>query len=284
MEVEEEEQRVVGALGVLAKVTNVRLVQNMLKAVSLTDHDETTFMFKDAGLKVTTEDAKSFQANAYFQRCHFHEFKLADDKLEYNFKISMPTVLECLHLFGSSSGLLRSTSTSSHSTLFGGGSALTTLIIHYEKYGEPLKMFMEEDGVVSKAEIPTQDYDEPLQFDFCPPNVIAKVVLVSEYTKDVFSDLDFSSEFLEMTFNKNEKIYGLTTNGLTGEIIISIPDYSETIQIFETEKNFKAKYRMSYLKNALKAMPLSEKLSIRIDKRYFICLQVRSMPYNIAIV
>ena len=58
MEVEEEEQRVAGALGVLAKVTNVRLVQNMLKAVSLADHDETTFIFKDAGFKVTTEDAK----------------------------------------------------------------------------------------------------------------------------------------------------------------------------------------------------------------------------------
>ena len=165
---------------------------------------------------------RSFQANAYFQRCHFHEFKLADDKLEYNFKISMPTVIECLHLFGSSSGLLRSSTTSSHSSLFGGGSALTTLIIHYEKYGEPLKMFMEEDGVVSKAEIPTQDYDEPLQFDFCPPNVIAKVVLVSEYTKDVFLDLDFSSEFLEMMFNKNDQIFVLTTNGLTGEITVSV--------------------------------------------------------------
>ena len=58
MEVEEEEQRVAGALGVLAKVTNVRLVQNMLKAVSLADHDETTFIFKNAGFKVTTEDAK----------------------------------------------------------------------------------------------------------------------------------------------------------------------------------------------------------------------------------
>ena len=54
---------------------------------------------------------------------------------------------------------------------------------------------------------------------------------------------------------------------------LQIPNHSETIQIFETEKNFKAKYRMSYLKNALKAMPLSEKLSIRVDKRYFICLQ-----------
>ena len=58
MEVEEEEQRVAGALGVLAKVTNVRLVQNMLKAVSLPNHEEATFIFKDAGFRVTTEDAK----------------------------------------------------------------------------------------------------------------------------------------------------------------------------------------------------------------------------------
>ena len=192
---------------------------------------------------------------------------------------------------------MRASSSSSHSTLFGGGSALTNLIIHYEKYGEPLKMFMEEDGVVSKAEIPTQDYVEPLQFDFCQPNVIAKVLLASEYMKDVFSELDFSSEFLEMTFNETDKMFVLTTNGVTGEIKVSvsfllspaylfiwftlffdkhpfqIPNYSETIHVFETEKNFKAKYRMNYLKNALKAMPLSEKLSIRVDKRYFICLQ-----------
>ena len=73
-----------------------------------------------------------------------------------------------------------------------------------------------------KAEIPTQDYVEPLQFDFYPPNVIAKVVLVSEYTKDVFLDLDFSSEFLEMMFNKNDQIFVLTTNGLTGEITVSV--------------------------------------------------------------
>ena len=57
-DMEEEEEEEVVALGVLAKVTNVRLVQNMLKAVSLADHDETTFVFKDAGFKVTTEDAK----------------------------------------------------------------------------------------------------------------------------------------------------------------------------------------------------------------------------------
>ena len=56
MEEKEDEEGV--ALGVLAKVTNVRLVQNMLKAVSLPNHEEATFIFKDAGFRVTTEDAK----------------------------------------------------------------------------------------------------------------------------------------------------------------------------------------------------------------------------------
>ena len=55
-EKEDEEEGV--ALGVLAKVTNVRLFQNMLKAVSLPNHEEAIFIFKDAGFRVTTEDAK----------------------------------------------------------------------------------------------------------------------------------------------------------------------------------------------------------------------------------
>ena len=37
------------------------------------------------------------------------------------------------------------------------GSAITSLVLHYGKHGDPLSMWMEEDGLVSKADIPTQD-------------------------------------------------------------------------------------------------------------------------------
>ena len=45
------------------------------------------------------------------------------------------------------------------------------------------------------------------------------------------------------------------------------------MHFFDSQKSFKAKYRLSLLKSALKAVPMSEKLSIRMDKREFLCLQ-----------
>ena len=54
------------------------------------------------------------------------------------------------------------------------GAAVTNLVIHYEKFGEPLEMWMEEDGVVSKAKIPSQECVDTLYFDFSKPNIMSK--------------------------------------------------------------------------------------------------------------
>ena len=54
------------------------------------------------------------------------------------------------------------------------GAAVTNLVIHYERFGEPLEMWMEEDGVVSKAKIPSQECVDTLYFDFSKPNIMSK--------------------------------------------------------------------------------------------------------------
>ena len=63
------------------------------------------------------------------------------------------------------------------------GSAITSLVLHYGKDGDPLSMWMEEDGLVSKADIPTQDVKETLFFDFSKPKVSAKVVMLCEHLR-----------------------------------------------------------------------------------------------------
>ena len=63
------------------------------------------------------------------------------------------------------------------------GSAITSLVLHYGKNGDPLSMWMEEDGLVSKADIPTQDVKETLFFDFSKPKVSAKVVMLCEHLR-----------------------------------------------------------------------------------------------------
>ena len=63
------------------------------------------------------------------------------------------------------------------------GSAITSLVLHYGKDGDPLSMWMEEDGLVSKADIPTQEVKETLFFDFSKPKVSAKVVMLCEHLR-----------------------------------------------------------------------------------------------------
>ena len=102
------------------------------------------------------------------------------------------------------------------------GSSLVNLVIHYEKYGAPLKMWMEEGGVISKAAIPTQDERDALHYDFSKANVISKIVVISECIKDTFAEMDYSSEFLEIGIDHEEKMLTLSTFGHAGDVCISV--------------------------------------------------------------
>ena len=99
------------------------------------------------------------------------------------------------------------------------------------------------------------------------------MVVISEYLRDIFAELDQSSEFLELSVSCEDNTFTMATNGDCGDVTISIPDHSEIVHFFECKKNSKAKYRMSTLRMALKAITMSEKLSIRMDKREFVCFQ-----------
>lgn len=134
-------------------------------------------------------------------------------------------------------------------------------------------MWMEEDGIVSKADIPTQEIKETLYFDFAKPKVMSKVVMLSEHLKDIFAEFDLSSEVMEITVNKDENTLSFSTFGTAGDVKISLPKHSEIVQVFESHKTSKAKYPMSLLKTALKAIVMSDKLSLRMDNQNILCLQ-----------
>ncbi len=264
--------------GFLGKLTNVKMLQSIFKAICL--NDESCFYIKKDGLKMTVEDAKTFQANAFIQSSMFNEFNIGEED-DFGFNISLSTLLECLSIFGSANlanatstnGIIGSTLSLASAQTVLSGSAITSLVLHYGKYGDPLSMWMEEDGVVSKAEIPTQDVKETLFFDFSKPNVIAKVVMLSEHLKDLFAEFDMSSDTLEIGVDDDAKTVSFSTNGNAGEVTISLPEHSEIVHIFECRRKSKAKYPMNLLKNALKAIVMSQKLSLRMDQQNILCMQ-----------
>ena len=132
---------------------------------------------------------------------------------------------------------------------------------------------MEEDGVVSRADVPTQDVQETLYFDFGRPNVFGKVVMITEHLKEIFNELDLTSEVLEVSVDFDTKSLNFSTFGNAGEVTHSISHDCSYVHVFECRKTTKAKYPMNLMKNALKAIHNADKLSLRMDLQNVICLQ-----------
>lgn len=83
----------------------------------------------------------------------------------------------------------------------------TALRMCYNGYGYPLTLFLEEGGVVTVCKINTQEPEEPLDFDFCSTNVTNKVILQSDSLKEAFSELDMTSEILQLTMSPSHPYF-----------------------------------------------------------------------------
>ncbi|XP_075397039.1 cell cycle checkpoint protein RAD1 isoform X2 [Tenrec ecaudatus] len=170
----------------VASLDNVRNLSTVLKAIHFQDH--ATCFATGNGLKVTVEKAKCVQANAFIQAEIFQEFKVQEESV--TFRINLGVLLDCLSVFGSSPV----------------PGTFTALRMCYQGYGHPLMLFLEEGGVVTVCKINTQEPEDTLDFDFCSTNVINKIILQSEGLREAFSELDMTSDVLQITMSP-EKPY-----------------------------------------------------------------------------
>lgn len=70
--------------------------------------------------------------------------------------------------------------------------------------------------MVTDCSIQTQDADEILDFDFCSANVVNKVIMNAECLREVFAELDMSSEVLEILLSPSPPYCRLSTSGYAG--------------------------------------------------------------------
>lgn len=109
---------------------------------------------------------------------------------------------------------------------------MTNLVLHYGGFGDPLRLWMEEDGIVSEAAIPTTDVAETLEFDFTRPNVTAQLILASEHLKGIFAELDMTSNFVEFAVCTKEQNFTISTFGTSGDVAISVIYYKLCISLY----------------------------------------------------
>ncbi|XP_040577091.1 cell cycle checkpoint protein RAD1 [Lepeophtheirus salmonis] len=232
-----------------AKLFRAKTLFTFIKAVHFRD-DGNVFISPN-GIKVTVEDSKCFQGNAFVQRNLFNVFSLLpeDETSNFSFQLQLPLILESLNIF-QKTGQLQ---------------------LHYSTRSNELCLHIEDQGTVSEAVIRTQDSEETLDFSFGRDEVIFKVILNAEKFKDIFNEIDSTSDFIY--FYTDESLLQIRTKGSGGKVIIDIPSDSEMVSSFMARRPTTARYRHSLLKHAFKPIGMSEKVSIRIDERCFICFQ-----------
>uniref|UniRef100_A0A671RPE9 Cell cycle checkpoint protein RAD1-like n=2 Tax=Sinocyclocheilus TaxID=75365 RepID=A0A671RPE9_9TELE len=71
----------------IASLDNARNLSNILKAISFRDH--AIFSATQNGLKVTVEDSKCLQANAFIQADIFQEYIIKEDTVGFQVNLTM---------------------------------------------------------------------------------------------------------------------------------------------------------------------------------------------------
>jgi len=67
--------------------------------------------------------------------------------------------------------------------------------------GYPLSIIIEEDGVITDCSLKTLEVDSLLDFYLESENIVNKVVLQTELLKDLITELDPTSELVEVTID-----------------------------------------------------------------------------------
>ncbi|KRZ18163.1 Cell cycle checkpoint protein RAD1 [Trichinella zimbabwensis] len=154
-----------------------RAIHSMIKAVMF--RDTGTVFFTENGMKITVEDYQYVQANVFVQRAMFNDYVLVGSGVD--FRIKLPMFCECLNFLGSSTS--------------GNGPRLE---LSYMRDGAPLRLILEECGVVTDCRIKTLRPEDYVEFDFSADKITCKVIMKPDFLRDAFLDVDSSSEYLEL--------------------------------------------------------------------------------------
>jgi hypothetical protein len=277
--------------GFHVKLTSPKVLLQILKVLNF--REDATVNVGPQGIKITAEISKSFQASAFIQRETFIEYNVSEDtqngQEDIIFNISLPILIQCLNLCGGAIGssssvtgfLLGNNMHMALANILGNTNAAnassTSLVLYYTEIGEPLRIWLEEDGIISGATIPTMDGTDTLSFDDVHhnTNTVARVIMLTEYLKEVldFHELDSKSDFVEFIICPTENTFSMSTYETAVNFSVEIPFDSEIVSHHEVKEYICVRYQLNLLRHAFKPISMSEKVSFRIDDRMLLSIQ-----------
>jgi len=171
------------------------------------------------------------------------------------FGVNLPTLLECINIFGSTS------------------SGPVSLQISYMGKGYPLVLVLEENKMVTKCKINTMTPQIIHDLDFKGSSLAHKIIMQSEWLKEAFEDLDPSMEVVSILVSPVAPYLRLSTNSVESSVDMEYPKNTDVIEIFQCEQTQLNAYRLKNLLHMLKALSLSKKTSLRTNERGMLSVQ-----------
>uniref|UniRef100_A0A1B6D9P5 Cell cycle checkpoint protein RAD1 n=1 Tax=Clastoptera arizonana TaxID=38151 RepID=A0A1B6D9P5_9HEMI len=209
------------------KMDNVKNLSVILKVLNF--KEIATCFVSTNGLKVVVEDSKCIQVSAYISSNVFQELHVKENE-QITFRIDLSTMLECLTIFDHCSSVPGLT---------------TALMMSYQYEGAPLKMILEENGIITDCLLKTMNADDILDFHFPTNSEINKIIVLANDFKEIFNDLDTSTDYVELFLSPEPPYFVITTHGLCGECQVNIPQNCDMIELFECKLDTKSSFGQS---------------------------------------
>lgn len=132
---------------------------------------------------------------------------------------------------------------------------------------------MDDNGVTTSCALKTLEAERLTDFKFRSVSILNKIIMESDFLKDAFSELDWSSPLITFFVSAEAPHFRLSTSGPSGSCQVDYPKDSEVFELFECETTSSFSYKLQLLQPAVKALAQSHKTQLRINESGVLSIQ-----------
>ncbi|KAF2888003.1 hypothetical protein ILUMI_18170, partial [Ignelater luminosus] len=176
-----------------AEITDFKIIYSVLKAISFKEYAIVRPL--EEGLKITIEETKCVETSAYIPSNLFTSYYI-DTNEDIKFKLSLKVLTECLHIYGDDGN--------------------PSLKMTYKGVGSPLCLVIKhsEENITVDCEIYTLNVDEFADVSLAYECGLDKVVVNAGHLVDVLSDVDNTSDELELLLSPDPPYFRISTTSI----------------------------------------------------------------------
>lgn len=239
----------------LAKLDNIKTFYTAIKAVNF--NEDANIIISEDGFKAVVEESKYVQASLYVTRACFSEFRLLGDD-DVSIRLNLTAFTNCLSMFANPDSCMK---------------------MIYKGPDAPLMLVLEShdgDDLISEVSMKTKNPQEHLEYNIDEDDDSYNSIIVrGPDFSNLFNEINKEVDELEIAILSKAPYFCITSLGMMqDESKIEIAKSSDMFITYHCGSDSKARYKMSHLRLAMKALAIATKVALRTDRTGLLGLQI----------